>query len=138
MSESRTLVVSLFMSLACFVIVLELLRGKLHLRSVLAVIGVGLIVSAISVEVISRLRSLEPQTMYRSAALDMIAKDPRPAIWSAYLELARQHPWLGVGFGRALPSRPIISMKMPSFAASISTRQPTRTTCCSGSCWRWD
>jgi O-antigen ligase len=105
MSESRTLVVSLFMSLACFVIVLGLLRGKLHPRSVLAVIGVGLIVSAISVEVISRLRSPEPQTMYRSAALDMMAKDPRPAIWSAYLELAKQHPWLGVGFGRALPSK---------------------------------
>ena len=105
MSESRTLVVSLFMSLACFVIVLGLLRGKLHLRSVLAVIGVGLIVSAISVEVISRLRTPGPQTMFHSAAVDMIGKDTRPAIWSAYLELAKQHPWLGVGFGRALPSR---------------------------------
>ena len=105
MSESRTLVVSLFMSLACFVIVLGLLRGKLHLRSVLAVIGVGLIVSAISVEVISRLRTPGPQTMFQSAALDMVGKDTRPAIWSAYLELAKQHPWLGVGFGRSLPSR---------------------------------
>src|SRR5438270_845920 len=105
MSESRTLVVSLLMSLACFVIVLGLLRGKLHLRSVLAVIGVGLIVSAISVEVISRLRTPGPQAMFRSAAVDMIAKDTRPAIWSAYLELAKQHPWLGVGFGRSLPSR---------------------------------
>ena len=83
MSESRTLVVSLFMSLTCFVIVLGLLRGKLRLRSVLAMVGVGLIVSAISVEVISRLRTPGPQTMFRSAALDMIAKDPRPAIWSA-------------------------------------------------------
>jgi len=105
MSESRTLVVSLFMSLACFVIVLGVLRGKLHLRSVLAVIGVGLIVSAISVEVISRLRLPGPQSMTRSAALDMIAKDTRPAIWSAYFELARQHPWIGVGFGRSVPSR---------------------------------
>jgi O-antigen ligase len=105
MSESRTLVVSLFMSLLCFVIVLGLLRGKLHLRSVLAVIGVGLIISAISAEVISRLRLPLPETMYRSAALDMMAKDTRPAIWSAYLELAKQHPWLGVGFGRALPSK---------------------------------
>jgi O-antigen ligase len=105
MSESRTLVVSLFMSLACFVIVLGLLRGKLHLRSVLAVIGVGLIVSAISVEVISRLRLPQPETPYRSAALDMMARDTRPAIWSAYLELAKQHPWLGVGFGRSLPSK---------------------------------
>src|SRR6202162_5681682 len=105
MSESRTLVVSLFMSLACFVIVLGLLRGKLHPRSVLAVIGVGLIVSAISVEVISRLRLPQPEPLYRSAALDMMARDTRPAIWSAYLELARQHPWLGVGFGRALPSK---------------------------------
>jgi O-antigen ligase len=105
MSESRTLVVSLFMSLACFVIVLGLLRGKLHLRSVLAVIGVGLIVSAISVEVISRLRLPGPQTMSRSVALDMIATDTRPAIWSAYVGLAKQHPWLGVGFGRSLPSR---------------------------------
>jgi len=43
--------------------------------------------------------------MFRSAALEMIGKDTRPAIWSAYLELAKQHPWLGVGFGRALPSR---------------------------------
>jgi O-antigen ligase len=105
MSESRTLVVSLFMSLACFVIVLGLLRGKLHLRSVLAVIGVGLIVSAISVEVISRLRLPQPEPLYRSAALDMMARDTRPAIWSAYLELAKQHPWLGVGFGRSLPSK---------------------------------
>jgi O-antigen ligase len=105
MSESRTLVVSLFMSLACFVIVLGLLRGKLRLRSVAAVIGVGLIVSAISVEVISRLRFAGPQTASRSAALDMLAKDTRPAIWSAYLQLAEQHPWLGVGFGRSVPSK---------------------------------
>jgi O-antigen ligase len=105
MSESRTLVVSLFMSLACFVIVFGLLRGKLHLRSVLAVIGVGLIVSAISVEVISRLRMPGPQPASRSAALDLIVKDTRPAIWSTYLQLAKKHPWLGVGFGRSLPSK---------------------------------
>ena len=105
MSESRTLVVSLFMSLACFVIVFGLLRGKLHLRSVLAVIGVGLIVSAISVEVISRLRLPEAQPMSRSVALDLIAKDTRPAIWSKYVQLARTHPWLGVGFGRSVPSK---------------------------------
>jgi O-antigen ligase len=35
----------------------------------------------------------------------MMARDTRPAIWSAYLELAKQHPWLGVGFGRSLPSK---------------------------------
>ena len=105
MSESRTLVVSLFLSLACFVIVLGVLRGQFHLRSVLAVIGVGLIVSAVGVELISRLRLPGPQSMTRSAALDMIAKDTRPAIWSAYFGLAKEHPWVGVGFGRSLPSR---------------------------------
>jgi O-antigen ligase len=105
MSESRTLVVSMFMSLACFIIVFGVLRGRLHTRSVLITIGAGLIVSAIGVEVISRLRLPEPQSMSRSAAVDMIVKDTRPAIWSAYIGLARQHPWVGVGFGRSIPSK---------------------------------
>jgi O-antigen ligase len=104
-SESRTLVVSLFMSLACFVIVLGLLRGKLRWRSVALVLGIGLVVSAVSVEVISRLRLPGPQPIDRSAAMDMLAIDSRPAIWSAYLELARKHPWFGIGFGRSLPSK---------------------------------
>jgi O-antigen ligase len=104
-SESRTLVVSLFMSLACFVIVLGLLRGKLRWRSVALALGIGLLVSAASVEVISRLRLPGPQPLGRSAAMDMLATDSRPAIWSAYLELARKHPWFGIGFGRSVPSK---------------------------------
>jgi O-antigen ligase len=35
----------------------------------------------------------------------MIMADPRPAMWAVYLELARKHPWLGIGLGRTVPSR---------------------------------
>jgi O-antigen ligase len=34
----------------------------------------------------------------------MIASDSRPAIWAVYYDLAKRHPWLGVGFGRLVPS----------------------------------
>lgn len=105
MSESRTLFVSLFISLPCLLIVFGLLRGRLHLRPVLAAVFLGLIVSVISVELISRLRLPEPQPYDRSAALEMIASDSRPAIWAVYFDLAKRHPWLGVGFGRSVPSR---------------------------------
>jgi len=105
MSESRTLFVSLCMSLPCLLIVFGLLRGRLHLGPVLAAICVGLVVSALSLELISRLRLPEQQPYDRSAALEMIASDSRPAIWAVYYDLAKRHPWLGVGFGRTVPSR---------------------------------
>jgi O-antigen ligase len=105
MSESRTLVASLFVSFAGFLIVLGILRGRLHFRSVLTIVVLGLAVSAASLEAISRFRLPGPQPVDRSAALQMLASDPRPAIWGAYLELARKHPWFGVGLGRSLPSR---------------------------------
>jgi O-antigen ligase len=105
MSESRTLFVSLCISLPCLLIVFGLLRGRLHLRPVLVAICVGLVVSAISLELISRLRLPEQQPYDRSVALEMIASDSRPAIWAVYYGLAKRHPWLGVGFGRLVPSR---------------------------------
>jgi O-antigen ligase len=104
-SESRAVVVSLFTSLACFVIVLGLLRGNLRWRSVALLLGVGLVVSAASVEVISRLRLHGLQPIDRSAAIEMLATDSRPAIWAAYLELAKKHPWFGIGYGRSVPSK---------------------------------
>jgi len=105
MSESRTLVVSLFVSFAGFLIVLGILRGKLHLKSILAIVILGLIVSAASLEVISRVRLSGAQPNDRSAAVKMIMADPRPAIWAAYLDIAGRQPWLGVGLGRSVPSR---------------------------------
>ncbi len=105
MSESRTLFASLCLSLPCLLIAFGLLRGRLHLRSVLVAVCVGLVVSAISVEVISRFRLPEQQPYDRSAALEMIASDSRPAIWAVYFELAKLHPWIGVGFGRSVPSK---------------------------------
>jgi O-antigen ligase len=105
MSESRTLFVSLCISLPCLLIVFGLLRGRLHVRPVLVAVCVGLVVSAISLELISRLRLPEQQPYDRSAALEMIASDSRPAIWAVYYDLAKRHPWLGVGFGRSVPSR---------------------------------
>jgi O-antigen ligase len=104
-SESRAVVVSLFTSLSCFVIVLGLLRGNLRWRSVALLLGVGLVVSAASVEVISRLRLHGLQPIDRSAAIEMLATDSRPAIWAAYLELAKKHPWFGIGYGRSVPSK---------------------------------
>lgn len=105
MSESRTLFVSLCLSLPCLLIVFGLLRGRLHLRPVLVAICVGLVVSALSLELISRLRLPEQQPYDRSVAVEMIASDSRPAIWAVYFELAKRHPWLGVGFGRLVPSK---------------------------------
>jgi O-antigen ligase len=105
MSESRTLFVSLCLSLPCLLIVFGLLRGRLHLRPVLIAICVGLVVSVLSLELISRLRLPEQQPYDRSAAVEMIASDSRPAIWAVYFDLAKRHPWLGVGFGRSVPSK---------------------------------
>ena len=105
LSESRTLVVSLFVSFAGFLIALGILRGTLNLKSVLAIVILGLIASAASLEVISRLRLPESQPADRSAAVKMIMSDPRPAIWAAYLDIASRQPWLGVGLGRSVPSR---------------------------------
>ena len=105
MSESRTLFASLCLSLPCLLIVFGLLRGRFHARPVLFALCIGLVVAAISVETISRLRLPRPLPYNRSAALEMMASDSRPAIWSVYLSLAKLHPWIGVGFGRSVPSK---------------------------------
>ena len=105
MSESRTLVVSLFVSFAGFLVVLGILRGRLNPKSVAAIVILGLVASAASLEVISRARMPGPPPSDRSAAVTMIKTDPRPAIWAAYLDLAGRQPWLGVGLGRSVPSR---------------------------------
>jgi O-antigen ligase len=105
MSESRTLIASLFVSFAGFLIVLGILRGRLHLKSVITIVLLGLVISAASLEVISRLRLPGAQPNDRSAALEMMMSDPRPAIWSAYLDLAAKRPWFGVGLGRTVPAR---------------------------------
>jgi O-antigen ligase len=105
LSENRTLVAALFVSFAGFLFVLGVLRGRLRLQSVVLVVGIGLVVSAVSLEIISRSRLSMPPPGNRSAAVEMIMTDPRPAIWSAYLELARKRPWFGVGLGRNVPSQ---------------------------------
>lgn len=105
LSESRTLVVALFVSCVGFLVVLGVLRGRLRWKSVFAVIAIGLVVSAFSLEIISRERLPLRQPGEPSAAVEMILSDTRPAIWSTYLELARKRPWLGVGLGRSVPSR---------------------------------
>lgn len=103
-SENRTLVAALFVSFVGFLFVLGLLRGRLHWRSVVVVVAIGLVVSALCLEIISRARLPAPQPG-RSAAVEMIMTDTRPAIWAVYLELARKSPWFGVGLGRTVPSR---------------------------------
>jgi O-antigen ligase len=105
MSESRTLVVSLFVSFAGFLIVLGILRGKLNPKSIVVIVILGLVASAASLEVISRVRMSGAQPSDRSAAVAMIMADPRPAIWTAYLDIAGRQPWFGVGLGRMVPSR---------------------------------
>jgi len=105
MSESRTLIASLFVSFAGFLIVLGILRGRLRPKSVITIVLLGLVISAASLEVISRLRLPGAQPNDRSAALEMMMSDPRPAIWSAYLDLAAKRPWFGVGLGRTVPAR---------------------------------
>jgi O-antigen ligase len=105
LSESRTLVATLFVSFIGFLIALGILRGALRWKPVLMVAVVGLIVSAVCIEIISRVRLPGPQPADRSVAVGMIAADPRPAIWAAYLELAQKRPWFGVGLGRSVPSR---------------------------------
>jgi O-antigen ligase len=105
LSESRTLVATLFVSFVGFLVVLGFLRGRLRWKSVLVVVAIGLAVSAICMEIISRIRLPVTEPSDRSAAVAMIMADPRPAIWATYIELARRQPWLGVGLGRSVPSR---------------------------------
>jgi O-antigen ligase len=105
MSESRTLFVSLSVSLAGFLIVLGLLRGRLRAKSALVIVLLGIVVSAVSLELVSRARLPASQLVDRSAAVQMIMSDPRPAIWAVYGELVGRHPWFGVGLGRTVPSR---------------------------------
>lgn len=105
LSENRTLVAALFVSFVGFLFVLGVLLGRLRWKAALVVIAIGLAVSAISVEIISRARQPLPQPSGRSAAVEMILTDSRPAIWATYLELARKRPWFGVGLGRSVPSR---------------------------------
>jgi len=105
LSENRTLVAALFVSFVGFLFVLGVLRGRLRWQSVILVVGIGLAVSAVCLEIISRTRLSVPSPSDRSAAIEMIMADTRPAIWSAYLELARKRPWFGVGLGRNVPSR---------------------------------
>jgi len=105
LSESRTLVATLFVSFIGFLTALGILRGTLRWKSVLMIAAIGLIASAVSIEIISRVRLPVPQPTDRSVAIDMIAADSRPAIWAAYFELVQKRPWLGVGLGRSVPSR---------------------------------
>ena len=105
LSESRTLVATLFVSFVGFLVALGILRGRLHWKSVLLVIAIGLTLSAACIELISRVRTPSLPSGSRSAAVEMIMTDPRPAIWATYFELARKHPWLGIGLGRTVPSR---------------------------------
>jgi O-antigen ligase len=105
LSESRTLVAALFVSFVGFLIALGVLRGQLRWKSVLVVVAIGLAISAACLEIISRARLPGPQPSDRSAAVEMIMADTRPAIWGVYLELARKRPWFGVGLGRNVPSR---------------------------------
>lgn len=105
LSESRTLIATLFVSLIGFLMAYGLLRGALRWKAVLTIAAAGLIVSAACVEVISRVRLPEPRPWDHSVALEMIGADSRPAIWSAYSAFVRQHPWLGVGLGRSVPPR---------------------------------
>ena len=105
LSESRTLVATLFVSFVGFLIALGILRGRLHWKSVLLVIAIGLTLSAACIEIISRVRMASLPSGRHSAAVEMIMADPRPAIWATYFELARKRPWLGIGLGRTVPSR---------------------------------
>jgi len=105
LSESRTLIATLFVSLIGFLMAYGILRGTLRWKSVLGIAVIGLLVSAACIEIISRARLPEPRPLDRSVAIEMIATDSRPAIWAAYAEYVHREPWLGVGLGRSLPSR---------------------------------
>jgi O-antigen ligase len=105
LSESRTLIATLFVAFIGFLMAFGILRGTLRWKSVLAIAVVGLIVSAGCIELISRARLSESRPVDHSVALEMIASDSRPAIWATYYDLARRQPWLGVGLGRTVPSR---------------------------------
>jgi O-antigen ligase len=105
LSESRTLIATLFVSLIGFLMAYGILRGTLRWKSVLTIAVCGLIVSAACVEVISRVRSPESRPLDRSVALEMIAADSRPAIWAAYSRFVQRRPWFGIGLGRSVPPR---------------------------------
>ena len=99
------------------------MRGRLHWRAVTAVIVTGLVISAISVEVMSRLRLPSPRAP-GSAAIEMLAADPRPAIWDAYWRLAIKHPWFGIGLGRTLPSK-VYRLEDDAALRQIDAHAPT-------------
>ncbi len=105
LSENRTLVVALFVSFVGFLFVLGALRGRLRWKSALVVVGIGVAVSALCVEIISRTRLPSPPAGGHSAAVALLMADTRPAIWATYLDLAEKRPWFGVGLGRTVPAR---------------------------------
>src|SRR5262249_36062145 len=83
LSESRTLIATLFVALIGFLMAYGILRGTLRWKSVIAIAIVGSIVSAACIEIISRARLPEPRPADHSVALELIAGDSRPAIWAA-------------------------------------------------------
>ena len=105
LSESRTLIASLFVSLIGFLMAYGILRGTLRWKSVLIIAITGLIVSAACIEIISRARLPDTRPADRSVALELIEGDSRPAIWAAYSEFVANHAWFGVGLGRSVPPR---------------------------------
>jgi O-antigen ligase len=105
LSESRTLIATLFVSLIAFLMAFGILRGTLNWKSVLGITIVGLILSAACIEIISRARLPEPRPLDRSVAIEMIASDSRPAIWAAYSGFVDRGLWFGVGLGRSVPAR---------------------------------
>ena len=105
LSESRTLIATLFVSLIAFLTAFGILRGALRWKSVLTIALAGLLISAACIEIISRVRLAESRPVDRSVALEMIEGDSRPAIWAAYAEFVHNQPWLGVGLGRSVPAR---------------------------------
>ena len=105
LSESRTLIAALFVSLIAFLMAFGILRGMLRWKSVLGIAVAGLIVSAACIEIISRVRLPESRPLDHSVAIEMIASDSRPAIWATYSEFVRRDPWFGVGLGRSVPAR---------------------------------
>lgn len=50
-----------------------------------------------------RLRYLHEPLAGESAAIELLSKDTRPAIWRYYIVRGLEHPWIGMGFGRTVP-----------------------------------
>lgn len=68
-----------------------------------AIVAIGALAAVLEWGARERLAYLHRPMTGDSAAVELVATDPRPTIWRYYLSHGLAHPWIGFGFGRTVP-----------------------------------